>query len=81
MKIVFRIELSSVSLEPVTTFQDYRVLPINLTVSGDFDDMIQIIRHFENDTEGSYMVRGSSVEFSGTTANMNLVIYLCTPNV
>lgn len=77
----YRIELSSVSLEPVTTFQDYRTLPINLAIFGDFNDIMQFIQYFENDTEGSYLVRSSSIEITGNTTKAMLVIYLCTPNV
>ena len=77
----YNIDLTSVTLEPATTFQNYRALPINLAVSGDFNDTMQFIQYFENDTEGSYLVRASSIEIAGNTTKAMLVIYLCTPNV
>ena len=77
----YRISLSSVSLEPVTTYEEHRALPINLNISGELSNILKFIEHFENDTEGSYLVRGSAIEISGTTTNATLVIYLCTPDI
>ena len=77
----YRISLTSVSLESVTTFEDHRALPINLTLSGELSNILKFVQHFENDTEGSYLVRGSAIDISGAIANATLVIYLCTPNI
>lgn len=77
----YKISLSAVSLEPVTTFEEHRALPINLTLSGNLSDILQFIDHFENDAEGSYLVRASAIEIAGNTTTAILVIYLCTPNI
>ena len=44
-------------------------------------DILKFIEYFENNKEGSYLVRGSCIEVTGNTCNANLVIYLCTPNM
>lgn len=77
----YSISLSSVSLDTVTTYDGHRVLPMNLTMTGNFEDVLKFIDHFENDEEGSYLVRGSAIEISGNTTNASLVIYLCTPDL
>lgn len=77
----YQVSLTAVSLDSVTTFENYRVLPINLSMSGSLENILAFIEHFEQDEEGSYMVRGSSIELAGQTANAAVVIYLCTPNL
>ncbi len=77
----YKISLSSVSLEEVTTFKEHRALPINLTMTGELENILKFIEHFENDQDGSYLVSGSVIEISGTTTTATLVIYLCTPNL
>lgn len=77
----YKIALTAVTLESVTTFEVHRALPINLTISGELDNILKFIEYFENNTEGSYLVRGSYIEIAGNTTNANLVIYLCTPNM
>lgn len=77
----YRVSLSSVSLDAVTTFEEHRALPINLIISGELENILKFIEHFENDQEGSYLVRGSSIDISGTTATAALVIYLCSPDM
>lgn len=77
----YRISLTSVSLDSVTTYEEHRALPINLTMSGDMNDILKFISHFENNEDGSYLVRAASMQTNGTTTTANLLIYLCTPNV
>ena len=77
----YKISLSSVSLESATTYKEHRALPITLTISGELDNILEFIEYFENNEEGSYLVRGSSIEIAGNTTNAALVIYLCTPSV
>ena len=77
----YRISLSSVSLDAVTTIDDHRALPIHLTMTGDMADILQFIEHFENNEDGSYLVQGAALETNGTTTTANLLIYLCTPNL
>lgn len=77
----YRISLASVSLESATTYKEHRALPITLNISGELEDILKFIEYFENNQEGSYLVRGSSIEVAGNTTNASLVIYLCTPNV
>lgn len=76
-----QVALSSVSLQTPTTYEDHRVLPINLTMSGDLENILKFISLFENDEEGSYLVRSTSIDMAGKTANATMVVYLCTPNV
>lgn len=77
----FQVSLTSVSLDSTTTFENYQVLPINVTVSGSLENILSFLEYFEGNTEGSYMVRGTSIELSGHTANASALIYLCTPNL
>lgn len=77
----YQISLSSVSLDSASTFEGDRVLPINLTVSGSFENLMDFIAYFENNEDGSYMVRGVSYEVSGQNVNASVVVYLCTPNL
>lgn len=77
----YGVSLSSITLSDVTTFEGYRVLPINLTLKGQLPDVLNFIQHFENNQEGSYLVRGSTLEVAGNMVNVNLVIFLCTPNM
>lgn len=76
----YSVSLSSIALNSVTTYEDYRALPINLTVSGSMENILQFISHFENNKDGSYLVRSASMSTNGTVTNANLLIYLCTPN-
>ena len=77
----YHISLNSVSLGNSTTVQGHRALPINITMSGEYEDVLRFISHFENDQKGSYLVRGTSIALSANRASVSLVIYLCTPNV
>ena len=77
----YSVSLSSISLSSETTFEGYRVLPLNLSLKGSYENIISFIRHFENNEEGSYLVRGVSLEIAGSVTNASMVIFLCTPNV
>ena len=76
-----QVSLSSVSLLASTTFEEHRVLPINLTMTGDMENILKFISIFENDEEGSYLVRSTEIEIAGNNAKASLMVYLCTPNV
>lgn len=75
----YKISLSAVSLSATTNIDGHRALPINISMSGSLENVIRFISHFENDTEGSYIVRASSLQISGSTARTTVVLYLCTP--
>ena len=77
----YKISLSAVSLESATTYKEHRALPITLSISGELENILKFIEYFENNQDGSYLVRGSSIEVTGNSTNAALVIYLCTPNV
>ena len=77
----YNISLSSVTLDNVTTFEGHRALPINVTMTGELDNILKFISHFENNPEGSYLVRGSSIEISGYTTKASVSIFLCTPDM
>ena len=75
----YSISLTSVSLGAATKIDGHRALPINISMSGSLENVIRFISHFENDTEGSYIVRASTLQISGSTARTTVVLYLCTP--
>ena len=77
----YQMNLTSVTLGNVTTVDEHRALPINVTMSGELENVLRFISHFENDKEGSYLVQGATIELSGTRATVALTMYLCTPNV
>ena len=67
------------SLGEETTIESWRALPINVAVSGDYNDILEFISHFENNSEGSYLVHAASLETNGNLTTANIVIYLITP--
>lgn len=77
----FQVSVSAVSLENVTTFEGHRALPINISMTGDMKNILKFISHFENDKEGSYLVRGTAMEIAGNSTTASMVIYLCTPDM
>lgn len=77
----YRVSVSSVSLETVTTFEGHRALPINIAMTGELENILKFIEHFENDEEGSYLVRGTTLEIAGNRVTTTMVIYLCTPDL
>ena len=76
-----KVSLSSVSLQSETTFDGHRVLPINLSMTGQLENILKLISTFENNKEGSYLVRSATIDIAGSNAKATLVIYLCTPNM
>lgn len=77
----YKISLVSINIDDVIEQDDYRILPINLSMTGDMNNLQKFISHFENDKDGSYLVHGSSFEITANTTAASMVIYLCTPNV
>lgn len=77
----YKISLASITLEAPTEYEGYRVLPINLSMTGETKDLLKFVKHFENNQNGSFLVRGTSFEITANTTAASMVIYLCTPNV
>lgn len=77
----YSISLTSVTLSSVTTYKNFRALPINLSIYGDLENVRQFIQHFESNQDGSYVVRGVNMDISAYSAEAAIVIYLCTPSV
>ena len=77
----YNISLSSVSLKETTIFEDHKVLPITLTMTGSLEAIQEFIAYFETNQDGSYLVRSASINISGNVTSASLLIYLCTPNV
>ena len=75
------VSVSSMTLSNTTIIDGNKALPINLTIRGEFTDVLNFIKYFEENQEGSYLVHSAAMDVSGTTANAALVVYLCTPNV
>ena len=74
------VSLTAISLGNVTTYEDFRALPINLSVSGPREHVTNLVRYFEDNEEGSYLVRGVQMTMAGEEVTASLVIYLLTPN-
>ena len=77
----YKISLVSISIDKVTVLDGYRALPINLTMTGNMENIQKFISHFENNQDGSYLVHGTSFEVYSSYVTASMVIYLCTPNV
>lgn len=77
----FEISLSSVTLDSVTTYNGMRALPINLSLHGTTENILQFIDFFENSEDGSFVVRGVSLDVNAYSTDANIVLYLCTPSV
>lgn len=77
----FEISLSSVTLDSVTTYNGMRALPINLSLHGTTENILQFIDFFENSEDGSFVVRGVSLDVNAYSTDANIVLYLCTPAV
>ena len=77
----YHVSLTSVTLQEVMGFDGNRVLPINVVMTGELQNVLDFISYFENDDEGSYLVRGSSIEMAANTAKVSLTIFLCTPDM
>ena len=77
----YEISLSSVTLDSVTTYEGLRALPINLSLHGTTEHILQFIEHFEKSEDGSYVVRGVSLDVNAYSTDASMVLYLCTPAV
>lgn len=77
----FNVSLSSISLSSETDIDGNKALPLNLSISGGMENIVDFIKYFENNEQGSYLVRSTALEINGSRCTANLVIYLCTPNV
>ena len=77
----YHVSLTAVTLNKVTTIDGNRALPINLSMTGELSNVLEFIKHFENNQEGSYLVRGTTIDISASQATASLTMYLCTPNV
>lgn len=77
----FGISLSSISLGKETKIDNCRALPINLSIAGTFDNVVEFVSYFENNTEGSYLAQGCTVSMTAKGCEASLVLYLCTPSV
>lgn len=77
----YSVNLTSMSLGAETTIEAWRALPINVAVDGDYNDILEFISHFENNTEGSYLVHAAALETNGNLTSANIVIYLLTPAI
>ena len=74
------VSLTAISLGQVTSHEGFRALPINLSVKGTREHITNLVRHFEDNEEGSYLVRGVQMSIAGEDVTASLVIYLLTPN-
>lgn len=77
----FDVSLSSVTIDSVTTYKGFRALPINLVLNGVTESILQFIQHFEQSSDGAYVVRGINMEVNAYSTEAAIVIYLCTPSV
>ena len=77
----YNISIKSISLEEATISGEYRVLPIHLSFSGTYTSVLAFISHFENNSDGSYMVQATSLSLANNNCSGAIVIYLCTPSV
>ena len=75
----YNVQLTSIQLEEATTVETHRALPIQLSVAGSMEDIIAFMDHFEQNTDGSYLVHAAAMEVNGDTCKASIVIYLCTP--
>ena len=77
----YDVSLLSLSLGNATSYQTSRALPIQLTVRGSTENILQFINHFETTTEASYVLRGVSLDISTERADASLVLYVCAPEL
>ena len=77
----YSVNLTSMSLGEETIIEEFRALPINVAISGDFNNITDFISHFENNSEGSYLVHAAALETNGNLTTANIVIYLITPSL
>jgi len=77
----YKISIKSISLEGKTMVSGFQALPIHLNFTGSYDSVMAFISHFENNSDGSYMVRAANLSFANNNCSGSIVIYLCTPSV
>lgn len=77
----YKISLKSIALGEVTSASGCRALPLHLSISGTYDSVLAFISHFENNSEGSYMVQAATMSVANNNCSASVVIYLCTPSV
>lgn len=77
----FDVSLSSVSLSEESDFNDHRALPINISLSGELNNVYKFVDYFEHNQNGSFLVQNVSIKLGKTNATATMVIYLCTPNL
>lgn len=77
----YNISIKSISLGEKTTVDGWKTLPIHLNFTGTYESVLAFISHFENNTDGSYMVRGATLSVTNNNCSGAIVIYLCTPSV
>ena len=74
------VSLNAITLGSVTDYEEFRALPINLSVKGTLEHVTNLVRYFEENEAGSYLVRGVQMTMAGEEVTASLVIYLLTPN-
>lgn len=73
--------LLSLSLGNVTSYRESPALPVQLTVRGSTENVLQFVRHFETNTEASYLLRGVSLDIGAERTDASLVLYVCAPEL
>ena len=78
----YQLELTSLTLDEMTTFQSHKALPINLQVKGPRQSVLSFVNFFETNEEGSYVVRPSAMKTDyNDNCTLSIVMYLCSPAV
>ena len=75
------VELTSMQVEISKEVEGRKVLPIQMSVNGSLQNVMNFIGFFENDTAGSYLVNSVNTEISNGNCIANVTMYLCTPAV
>ena len=77
----YAIDLTSMTVDASTTVDEYRALPVHLTLSGKLQNVLDFLAFFENNTDGSYLVGGVNMETGNGNCIATVTMYLCTPAV
>lgn len=75
------VELTSLQVEATAELDGKNVLPLQMTLNGSLQNVLNFLAFFENNTDGSYLVNGVNMELSGGNCVANVTMYLCTPAV
>ncbi|MBR5474377.1 MAG: hypothetical protein IKU83_03090, partial [Lachnospiraceae bacterium] len=75
----YQVTLNAITLDEATDIDGNRALPINLTVTGPLQNILDFIEFFETNQDGSYLVHAAQVEINGDTVITKIVMYLCSP--